>query len=40
LVHELGPQGRLSLNPLLAGISPTKAWAMLDLFDREVLSAL
>jgi len=39
LVHELGPQGRLSLNPLLAGISPTKAWAMLDLFDREVLSA-
>lgn len=40
LAQRLGPGGRLSLNPLLAGIDPALAWEMLDLFDREVLSAL
>jgi alkanesulfonate monooxygenase SsuD/methylene tetrahydromethanopterin reductase-like flavin-dependent oxidoreductase (luciferase family) len=40
LVERLGPGGRLSLNPLLAGIDPAAAWQMLELFEREVLPAL
>jgi alkanesulfonate monooxygenase SsuD/methylene tetrahydromethanopterin reductase-like flavin-dependent oxidoreductase (luciferase family) len=40
LARRLGPDGRLSLNPLLAGIDPAWAWEMLELFDREVLPAL
>ncbi len=40
LMQRLGPDGRLSLNPLLAGIDPAEAWAMLQLFEREVLAAL
>ena len=40
LIAALGPDGRVSLNPLLAGIDPAAAWQMLDLFDREVLGAL
>jgi hypothetical protein len=40
LVERLGPGGRLSLNPLLAGIDPAAAWRMLELFEREVLGAL
>ena len=40
LIRGLGPDGRFSLNPLLAGIDPTMAWEMLDLFDREVLQAI
>jgi alkanesulfonate monooxygenase SsuD/methylene tetrahydromethanopterin reductase-like flavin-dependent oxidoreductase (luciferase family) len=40
LVERLGPDGRLSLNPLLAGIDPAKAWSMLELFEREVLPAV
>jgi len=40
LIQRLGPDGRLSLNPLLAGIDPAAAWQMLDLFEREVLPVL
>jgi alkanesulfonate monooxygenase SsuD/methylene tetrahydromethanopterin reductase-like flavin-dependent oxidoreductase (luciferase family) len=40
LLRRLGPGGRLSLNPLLSGIDPAAAWAMLDLFDREVLGRM
>ncbi len=40
LIHRLGPGGRISLNPLLAGIDPTEAWTMLGLFEREVLAKL
>lgn len=40
LAEDLGPDGELHLNPLLAGIHPTDAWAMLELFDREVLPHL
>ncbi len=40
LITGLGPDGRVSLNPLLAGIDPAAAWQMLDLLDREVLGAL
>jgi alkanesulfonate monooxygenase SsuD/methylene tetrahydromethanopterin reductase-like flavin-dependent oxidoreductase (luciferase family) len=40
LVERLGPEGRLSLTPLLAGIDPAAAWRMLGLFEREVLPAL
>ncbi|MCJ7673446.1 MAG: LLM class flavin-dependent oxidoreductase [Acidimicrobiia bacterium] len=39
-IQRLGPDGRLSLNPLLAGIDPGAAWKMLDLFEREVLPVL
>ena len=37
LAATLGPQGELHLNPLLAGIDPQEAWAMLRTFEREVL---
>ena len=40
LIRGLGPDGRFSLNPLLAGIDPAMAWRMLELFDREVLPAI
>jgi len=40
LAESLGPDGELVLNPLLAGIDPADAWAMLDLVDREVLPHL
>ncbi len=37
LAESLGPGGHLRFNPLLAGIAPAEAWAMLDLVEREVL---
>jgi hypothetical protein len=37
LAESLGPDGELTLNPLLAGIDPGEAWKMLELVDREVL---
>lgn len=40
LAERLGPEGELHLNPLLAGIDPAAAWAMLDTFEREVLPYL
>jgi alkanesulfonate monooxygenase SsuD/methylene tetrahydromethanopterin reductase-like flavin-dependent oxidoreductase (luciferase family) len=40
LARSLGPDGELTFNPLLAGIDPADAWAMLDLVDREVLPHL
>jgi alkanesulfonate monooxygenase SsuD/methylene tetrahydromethanopterin reductase-like flavin-dependent oxidoreductase (luciferase family) len=40
LARSLGPDGELTLNPLLAGIDPREAWSMLDLVDREVLPHL
>jgi len=40
LAEDLGPDGELVLSPLLAGIPPADAWAMLDLVDREVLPHL
>jgi alkanesulfonate monooxygenase SsuD/methylene tetrahydromethanopterin reductase-like flavin-dependent oxidoreductase (luciferase family) len=40
LAETLGPTGELTFNPLLAGIDPARAWAMLDLVDREVLPFL
>ncbi len=40
LCDRLGPDGELTLNPLLAGIPPARAWEMLDLVDREVLPHL
>ena len=40
LCEQLGPEGELTFNPLLAGIDPADAWAMLDLVDREVLPHL
>jgi hypothetical protein len=40
LAETLGPDGELVLNPLLAGIDPAEAWAMLDLVDRAVLPHL
>jgi len=36
LAEELGPNGVLYLNPLLAGIDPAFAQRMLDLYEREV----
>jgi alkanesulfonate monooxygenase SsuD/methylene tetrahydromethanopterin reductase-like flavin-dependent oxidoreductase (luciferase family) len=36
LAAELGPQGVLYLNPLLAGIEPAFAEAMLGLYERRV----
>jgi alkanesulfonate monooxygenase SsuD/methylene tetrahydromethanopterin reductase-like flavin-dependent oxidoreductase (luciferase family) len=40
IARSLGPDGELTFNPLLAGIDPAAAWAMLDLVDREVLPHL
>ncbi len=40
LATGLGPAGELHLNPLLAGIDPDEAWAMLRTFEREVLPHL
>jgi len=40
LADTLGPDGELHLNPLLAGINPDAAWAMLRLVEREVLPHL
>ena len=40
LAADLGPDGELVLNPLLAGIPPRDAWAMLDLVDRAVIPYL
>ncbi|MCU1485449.1 MAG: Luciferase-like, subgroup [Actinomycetia bacterium] len=37
LAHELGPDGELHLNPLLAGITPALAWEMLETVERHVL---
>lgn len=37
LAAELGPGGELHLNPLLSGIAPGRAMAMIDLVEREVL---
>jgi hypothetical protein len=36
LANELGPEGVLYLNPLLAGIDPAFAQQMLSLYEREV----
>ena len=36
MAEGLGPKGVLHLNPLLAGIEPTRARSMLDLYEREV----
>jgi len=36
MAGSLGPDGQLYLNPLLAGIDPTYALEMLDLFERQV----
>ncbi len=36
LAEELGPDSVLYLNPLLSGIDPERARAMLDLYEREV----
>ena len=36
LAESLGPEGVFCLNPLLAGIDPGEAWAMLQLYEREV----
>jgi alkanesulfonate monooxygenase SsuD/methylene tetrahydromethanopterin reductase-like flavin-dependent oxidoreductase (luciferase family) len=40
LAHELGPEGELHFNPLLAGIDPDRAWKMLADFERHVLPEL
>jgi len=40
MAEELGPDGVFHLNPLLAGIDPLRARAMLDLYEREVHSHL
>ena len=40
LARSLGDDGELRLSPLLAGISPTRAEAMLALFERAVLPAI
>ena len=40
LADDLGPDGELHLNPLLAGIDPDAAWAMLRRFERAVLPHL
>jgi alkanesulfonate monooxygenase SsuD/methylene tetrahydromethanopterin reductase-like flavin-dependent oxidoreductase (luciferase family) len=37
LAQELGPDGELHLNPLLAGIAPGLAWEMLETVERHVL---
>jgi alkanesulfonate monooxygenase SsuD/methylene tetrahydromethanopterin reductase-like flavin-dependent oxidoreductase (luciferase family) len=37
IAHELGPDGELHLNPLLAGIAPALAWAMLETVGQHVL---
>jgi hypothetical protein len=36
LADRLGPDSVLYLNPLLAGIAPSRSWEMLRLFEREV----
>lgn len=36
LADELGPNGVLYLNPLLAGVDPRLSWEMLQLYEREV----
>ncbi len=36
LAEELGPDGVLYLNPLLAGVDPGFSWEMLRLYEREV----
>lgn len=40
IAQGLGDDGALYLNPLLSGIDPSDAWAMLRLFEREVLPAV
>lgn len=40
LAAELGPDGELHLNPLLAGIDPAYAWEMLGTVERHVLPNL
>ena len=40
LIRDLGPDGELHLNPLLAGIDPAYAWDMLRTFERHVLPSL
>ena len=40
LVRDLGPNGELHLNPLLAGIDPAYAWEMLGTVERHVLPDL
>ena len=37
LAAQLGPRGELHLNPLLSGIDPGEAMAMLETFEAEVL---
>ena len=36
MAENLGPEGVLYLNPLLAGIDPRRARRMLDLYERAV----
>jgi alkanesulfonate monooxygenase SsuD/methylene tetrahydromethanopterin reductase-like flavin-dependent oxidoreductase (luciferase family) len=40
IARDLGPDGHLILRPLFGGIEPKKAWAGLDLFEKEVLPYL
>ena len=40
LADDLGPEGELTLTPLLSGIDPDAAWEMLDTFDRLVLPSI
>jgi hypothetical protein len=40
LTNELGPEGELHLNPLLAGIDPAYAWTMLETVERHVFPNL
>jgi hypothetical protein len=40
LANDLGPDGELHLNPLLAGIDPAYAWEMLQSVEKHVLPHL
>jgi alkanesulfonate monooxygenase SsuD/methylene tetrahydromethanopterin reductase-like flavin-dependent oxidoreductase (luciferase family) len=40
IAEELGDDGELHFNPLLAGIDPATSWAMLEVVDRRVLPHL
>ena len=40
LANDLGPEGELHLNPLLAGIEPARAWRMLETVERYVFPSL
>jgi alkanesulfonate monooxygenase SsuD/methylene tetrahydromethanopterin reductase-like flavin-dependent oxidoreductase (luciferase family) len=38
--RTLGPDGRLSIQPLIGGLPPEIAWRSLDLFERQVMPGL